>query len=74
MKQAYGFNTQADNLLAESKAVKVAGTNQAIGSILTSGAKAYGIMNPVGGAGKFSGSLGNNYSGWQLDAAGGRGE
>jgi hypothetical protein len=41
MKQAYGLNVQSDNLLAEGKAAKAAGRNQAIGSILTSGSKAY---------------------------------
>lgn len=41
MKQAYGFNVQATNLLTEGKTAKIAGTNQATGTLLTGGSKAY---------------------------------
>lgn len=43
MKQAYGLNTQADNLLADSKAARIAGNNGAIGSILTTGSNMAGM-------------------------------
>lgn len=43
MKQAYGLNVQADNFTAEGKAAKVAGRNQAIGTVLTTGSKMYGM-------------------------------
>ena len=45
MKQAYGHKIQADNLIAEGRAAKKAGTGSAIGSLLTSGSKAYGMLN-----------------------------
>lgn len=40
MKQAYGMNVQADNLMAEGAAARVGGRNQAIGSLLTTGSQA----------------------------------
>lgn len=40
MKQAYGLKVQSDNFLADGKAAKIAGRNQAIGSLLTSGSQA----------------------------------
>jgi hypothetical protein len=43
MKQAYGFNVQADNLLAEGKATKAASRGQAMGTLLTGGSKAYSL-------------------------------
>lgn len=48
MKQAYGLNTQANNMLAEGKASRAAGRNQAFGTLLTTGAKAYGQGKAAG--------------------------
>lgn len=70
MKQAYGLNVQSTNLLAEGRAAKVAGTNAAIGSLLTAGSQAASIY---GAGAKPSGSqynYANDASGRQFSATG----
>lgn len=43
MKQAYGFNSQADNLLQEGRAARIGGRNAMTGSLLTAGSQAANI-------------------------------
>lgn len=45
MKQAYGYNVQSDNLLAEGRMAKKAGYGSAVGTLLTSGSKALGMLS-----------------------------
>lgn len=52
MKQAYGLNTQANNMLAEGKAAKSAGINAAFGTLLTGGVKTYASGKTAGLWGK----------------------
>tara|TARA_R110001599_G_scaffold171353_1_gene362440 strand:+ start:451320 stop:451841 length:522 start_codon:yes stop_codon:yes gene_type:complete len=43
MKQAYGYNLQGDNALADGRASAAASRNNAYSTILSSGSKAYGM-------------------------------
>ncbi len=52
MKQAYGFDTQADNLRAQGAAARKAGTNQAVGTALTAGSSIYSSGAKAGYWGK----------------------